>query len=160
MGKSPAIKKSRLRFSSPLQRLPRVQKLIYHHMSRSNWGLQDVHEFHKKKGWKGIGYNYWISYDGTIYEARGESIGAHVRGWNDKSLGIGFQGDFDFQPMLEEQMQSGVWLTAYLMKKYGLRAKDVVGHKDLTPTTTCPGAHFPMNEMKQRAVSLLSQYKK
>ncbi|WP_185819589.1 hypothetical protein [Salibacterium salarium] len=32
------------------------------------------------KGWNGIGYNFWISFDGKIYEGRGLNQGAHCRG--------------------------------------------------------------------------------
>lgn len=152
----PTIHKPPLRFDGVLIPLRSVKKIVYHHMSRQEWDLNDVHEFHKQKGWKGIGYNYWIGYDGTIYEARGECIGAHVLGWNSKSLGIGFQGDFEVQQVTERQMESGAWLTAYFMEKYGLKLKDVVGHKDLNPLTICPGPNFDIMKMKQRVRSFLA----
>jgi len=149
------IKKGMLCFSSPLQPLPGVNVIVYHHMSRADWGLYDVHRFHKKKGWKGIGYNYWIGFDGSIYKARGEHVGAHVRGWNHRSIGIGFQGDYDVQQMPDKQLQAGAWLTAYFMKKYNLKERDIVGHKELSSDTTCPGANFPMEEMKRQAAAWL-----
>lgn len=151
------IKQTKLPFRSPLQPLPCVKKIIYHHMSRTDWNIYDVHEFHRKKGWNGIGYNYWIGMDGTIYEARGESVGAHTRGWNDQSIGIGFQGDYDIQQMPANQLESGAWLTAKFMGKYGLHDNDIIGHKEVSSETTCPGANFPIVEMKQRAVRMLNK---
>ncbi|CAO1308808.1 unnamed protein product [Diamesa hyperborea] len=48
-----------------------------------------------KNGWQDIGYNFCIGGDGLIYEGRGwQAMGAHTPGFNDKSLGICFLGDF------------------------------------------------------------------
>lgn len=39
--------------------------------------------------------SFMIGGDGQIYEGAGwHKVGAHARGWNSKSLGVGFIGDF------------------------------------------------------------------
>jgi len=145
------ILKANLEFSSPLTPLSRpVEKLIQHHMEHPSWTIFDVHEFHRyARGWKGIGYNYWISFGGTIYEARGHHVGAHAGApWNGRSLGIGYQGDFMRQYMTNAQLQAGIWLNKYLADKHSLTADDTVGHRGVS-STLCPGRNFRIAELKK-----------
>ena len=38
----------------------------------------DIHQWHKNKRWAGIGYHYFISKEGIIYECRQrDTVGAH-----------------------------------------------------------------------------------
>ncbi|CAH1110348.1 unnamed protein product [Psylliodes chrysocephalus] len=55
--------------------------------------IQDFHmeelEFHD------VGYNFLVGGDGQIYEGSGwHKVGAHTRGYNSRSLGLAFIGDF------------------------------------------------------------------
>lgn len=90
------IIKKDLKWNGRLRPLPRVEKLVQHHMSHPSWDIDQVHKYHRDSNkWAGIGYNYWIGFDGTIYEARGMHIGAHAGpNWNARSLGIGYQETF------------------------------------------------------------------
>ena len=46
-------------------------------------------------GWDDIGYNFLVGGNGKIYEGRGwDRVGAHVKNWNSKSVGISFIGTF------------------------------------------------------------------
>jgi len=57
---------------------------------------QTVHRWHTNKGWNQIGYHFFIELDGTIVVGRPiRLIGAHVRGWNKKSIGISYAGGVD-----------------------------------------------------------------
>jgi N-acetyl-anhydromuramyl-L-alanine amidase AmpD len=126
-------------------------------MAHPTWGFEDVHNYHRDgRGWAGIGYNYWIGFDGKIYEGRGLNIGAHAGAkWNPISLGIGYQGDFSKQKMTDEQLKSGILLNYQLAKKYGLTINDIVGHKDVS-ATDCPGNHFRMKELREGVAKRLN----
>ena len=146
------IIKPGLKFAGTLKLIQRVEKLVQHHMAHPTWDIYDVHRYHQSKGWIGIGYNYWIAFDGTIYEGRGLHVGAHVEGWNSRTIGIGYQGDFTKQKMTDAQLKAGIELNRWLGLKFGLFVSDIVGHRDLA-TTTCPGPNFRMDELR-RGVSL------
>jgi hypothetical protein len=142
-----------------------VAKLIQHHMEHPSWDVYQVHGFHLTRTymqpdgttgyWAGIGYSYWIGFDGTIYEGRGRMLGGHAGAdWNNRTLGIGYQGDFNSQNMTDEQVASGAWLNAVLLVESGLTPDDIIGHSAVSDTT-CPGANFRMGELKQAVRSLL-----
>lgn len=57
---------------------------------------QDVDRWHKQRGWKGIGYHYLITLDGTVEVGRKEEeIGAHTVNYNKNSIGICYVGGLD-----------------------------------------------------------------
>lgn len=128
--------------------LKQVEGIALHHMAHSTWNFNDVHAFHRdSRGWLGIGYNYWIGFDGTVYEGRGLSQGAHVKGYNEKLIGIGFQGDYDDLngSMPDAQYNAGVELIKWLKDQIPT-ARVVHGHSHWQ-STACPGKHFPLVEM-------------
>jgi len=137
-----------------------VEKLIQHHMAHRTWGFFQVHNYHKSlrhegRRWSGIGYNYWIGFDGTIFEGRGMMRGAQAGAiWNGRSIGIGYQGHFDHQQMTDEQVESGAWLNAKLVYTENLRLSAIVGHRNVRPRL-CPGRNFRMADLKNRAATLL-----
>lgn len=52
-------------------------------------GAAEIDKWHRKRGWLGIGYHAVIRRDGTLEYGRDlEEPGAHVRGYNDRSIGI------------------------------------------------------------------------
>ena len=74
----------------------RPNKIIIHHSARREWSPEEINEYHKAKGWKGIGYNFYITKDGTIYSCRPENAeGAHTIGENSSSIGICLEGNFE-----------------------------------------------------------------
>ena len=51
---------------------------------------------HKARGFKSIGYHYYITKDGMVYPCRPESEeGAHARHYNAHSIGICYEGGLD-----------------------------------------------------------------
>lgn len=144
------INKPNLKFSGSLQPINKnnVDKLVQHHMAHKSWDIYDVHNYHKNgNGWNGIGYNYWIGFDGTIYEGRGFNIGAHVKGHNSHTLGIGYQGDFTKQTMPDAQLKAGIALNKWLIGQLpNANKNDIIGHRDLA-NTSCPGKNFRMKEL-------------
>ena len=58
--------------------------------------LQALEASHRKRGFNGIGYHYYIHQSGEIVNIRPLGrIGAHVKGFNRNSIGICYEGGLD-----------------------------------------------------------------
>ena len=58
--------------------------------------LSEVDQWHRQRGWKGIGYHYLIRLDGTVERGRPETeVGAHCQNHNEHSIGICYVGGLD-----------------------------------------------------------------
>ena len=58
---------------------------------------RDIHQMHLGFGWHGIGYHRVICRDGLIQQGRPDFwMGAHVKGFNDVSLGVCLIGRSEF----------------------------------------------------------------
>lgn len=106
---------------------------------------REIDRWHRQRGFLRIGYHFVIKRDGTLQEAPDcrplTMIGAHVEGYNDKSIGIclvGGRGDND-QPednfTLDQKAELAL-LLEWLLKKYP--KAEIVGHRDLNPHKACP----------------------
>ena len=122
--------------------------IVFHHADSKSLSPEEINEIHKEKGWDGIGYHYYIREDGTIYSGRPEEcIGSHVYGDNKDSLGICLEGNFEEEEPTEEEIESLVNLSVYLILKYNIPT--CKKHSDLY-NTLCPGRLFPMDEIEKR----------
>lgn len=121
--------------------------VILHHAAANHCSIEDIHKWHLENGWAGCGYHYLIRKDGNIYTGRPEAaIGAHCINYNDKSIGICTEGNFNNEAMEEVQYNSLVELTSMLLKKYGI--DKISGHGELN-TTDCPGKDFPLERIRR-----------
>lgn len=58
-----------------------------------DYDAKAIDTWHKQRGFKKIGYHYVVRLDGTIETGRSEQErGAHVKGFNDCSIGIVYVG--------------------------------------------------------------------
>ena len=56
----------------------------------------DLDTMHRRRGFNGTGYHYYIRKDGTTLITRPvERIGAHAKGFNAESIGICYEGGLD-----------------------------------------------------------------
>ncbi|WP_079494635.1 N-acetylmuramoyl-L-alanine amidase [Maledivibacter halophilus] len=56
----------------------------------------DIHRWYLERGWSGSGYHFLVPKDGEIHRGRPENtIGAHCKSHNTRSLGICVQGNYD-----------------------------------------------------------------
>ena len=56
----------------------------------------DLDVCHRRRGFNGVGYHFYIRKNGDIKSTREiERIGAHVRGYNARSIGICYEGGLD-----------------------------------------------------------------
>ena len=132
--------------------LSKVTGISIHHMAHPTADVKTVEGWHvNNQGYSAIGYNYFVAFDGTIYEGRGLNLGAHTLGYNNVTIGIGFQGNFHngtnlaLSDMSDVQFNAGLELIKWLKEKIPSIVK-VGGHKDYT-STACPGNMFPLYEM-------------
>ena len=141
--------------------LKKVDSIALHHMAHPTAGIKDVEKWHIDKGWRALGYNFWVAFDGTIYEGRGFNLGAGVDSQNDHIISIGFQGDYHntSAKMPDEQFNSGIDVINYVTKHVPT-ARFVAGHREFM-STACPGDYFPVEEMttlKKRGELSMAQY--
>lgn len=106
-------------------------------------GLKEIDTWHRERGWWGIGYHYVIRRDGTIEHGRPfDTIGAHVRGHNDSSIGICVVGGASNSVDKAEDnftVNQGIALHELLQQLCQIYPEaQVVGHKDLDDTRECP----------------------
>ena len=107
-------------------------------------GVEEIDQWHRQRGWVGIGYHYVIRRDGTVEEGRPVELpGAHVRGHNKYTIGIclvGGKGGFNFTIA---QMDALRILKIQLEQRFG--DKPWVGHTDLDSSKPCP--HFDVKSL-------------
>ena len=103
--------------------------------------MQFIQDFHMNtRGWKDIGYHYCIDDSGRIYEGVPDSIvGTHAGGANSGNIGISMMGYFESISPPPLMIQGLIDLYAYLAWHYGINPDSLMGHRDYTPTTGCPG---------------------
>ncbi len=114
-----------------------INKIVIHCSASPNGRedtAEDVHRWHKERGWDGIGYHYVIERKGKLVNGRPEYWqGAHASGHNNNSLGICLIGTDEFTI---EQWSILDNLLRKLNIKYPL-AK-IIGHNEIS-NKTCPG---------------------
>lgn len=136
------------KWAQPLSYNFKPNMIVYHHTAETNLTPHKIDEMHKKRGWAGIGYHFYIRKDGKIYRGRPENaVGTHAAGVNDRAFGIALEGNFNHEQVTSKQKKSLIALSKYLMKKYNIT--DLKRHKDIK-NTECPGKNFPFEEIKEK----------
>ena len=127
--------------------LSEVDSIALHHMAHMTANIFDVTGWHiDDNKWSWIGYSYFITTNGEIFEARGlKYLPAGVKDHNSHIISIGFQGDYNLKFMNYEQMKAGIDLIRYLKEKLP-NIKVVAGHNHWNDTS-CPGKNFPMDRI-------------
>jgi len=104
-------------------------------LDSSSVDAEQIDDWHKKRGWRCIGYHYVITRKGEVEKGRkNDQVGAHARGHND-TLGICMVGTQKFN---EYQWATLYKLVIELMIEFEFNANDVHGHNEYS-TKTCPG---------------------
>ncbi len=119
--------------------------------------IDDIRRWHLAKGWSDIGYHYVIEDGGMVSPGRPEDRpGAHVRGLNDRSLGICVTGHGDIEDFNLDQYFSLYTLLNQLCRKYHIYCTRVIGHREAhlkadvpDPHKTCPGVKVNMDHIRE-----------
>lgn len=104
--------------------------------------VEEIDAWHRKRGFKSIGYHYVIYLDGSIHKGReDDKIGAHCVGYNSRSLGVCYVGGLakdgktPKDTRTEEQKESLRKLLKMLKTKYP--EARIFGHRDFA-AKACP----------------------
>jgi len=111
----------------------------------------EIDQWHKDRGWSGIGYHYVIDRDGSVITGRHlNKTGAHVKGHNTGSVGVCLIGgrwpdgrwalatDKFADHFTAAQDKAVRELIADIQSRYPA-VKHITGHNDYTNTKGCPG---------------------
>jgi len=133
----------------------RINHIIFHCSATRadcDYSVEALRRDHIKRGFKGIGYHFYITRDGQTHTTRPiEQAGAHCRGHNRHSIGICYEGGLnpDGSPAdtrTEAQRKAMHQLTAGLLKIY--RNARLCGHRDLSPDRNGNGKVEPDEWLK------------
>ena len=90
-------------------------------------------------GFKDIPYHYLITQDGCVIQGRSlDVVGAHCKGFNQRSIGIclvGGKKGFDFTLLQIIQL---VLLLKHLCKQFNIAKSDIYSHYEFNKNKTCP----------------------
>ena len=96
-----------------------------------------------------VGYTYFLERDGRIIQTRTDTEQqAHVKGYNNDSIGLGVAGNHDYERPTIAQMISIKNLILRKMTEYTIHPNNVFGHRMFTNSKTCPGLKWPESEIK------------
>lgn len=151
----------------------KVTRIVIHCAATPNGRqntIEDVDSWHKQRGFrrdaeavakfnpeiKHVGYHYVIEIDGAIREGRSlDERGAHVKGWNSRSIGICMLGTDKFTAAQWESL--GFLVTSVKATKFP--DAGVVGHRDLFAGKTCPGfdvSAWLKNDMRPSQIHVIA----
>ena len=138
-------------FTKTLSARPFTRRIVIHHSASSpDTTVEDIHRWHLARGWSGIGYQYYIKGDGSVWEGRPEwTQGAHAyqdaqHEANTDGIGICLGGNFEINGPTDEQMQSLALLIMDIRTRY--QNIPVIGHNEVQ-ATSCPGKYFTWNQL-------------
>ena len=140
-----------LSFNEVLSPRQETNYIILHHsnVDGSHTAI-DIHHWHKNKGWAGIGYHYFINKKGDIFECRPhKTIGAHSIGFNNKSIGICFEGNFYKESMTEAQFSDEIVRILFFLN-LTYPNSSIVFCDELENRTETPIKGFKKEQLRQK----------
>jgi hypothetical protein len=136
----------------------RPDHIVIHHSASSDgetFNKDQLKRMHLQRGFSDIGYHAICEKVGPQYEViigrPTTQMGAHAKaqGFNHKSLGICFVGNFSKEKPDMTQLFFGIhrWIIPTMMH-LNIHPDRVIRHSDIAPTE-CPGLKFPWAEFKK-----------
>lgn len=121
-----------------------IQQIIIHCSATKpsiDIGKKEIDQWHRKRGWKKVGYHYIIRRDGTIEVGRPLlEIGSHARGYNKHSIGICYVGGVDASGRAEDnrtpEQKEALKLLVQDLKSI-FKSVEIYGHNELS-NKACP----------------------
>ncbi len=97
--------------------------------------VEDLEACHEARGFKGIGYHYYITRDGQLHFCRPERLpGAHARKYNQHSIGVCYEGGLNEKGRPADTRTPAQKATlASLLYSLKIDYPDaaIIGHRDL-----------------------------
>ena len=135
-------------FSSEEEYVPRSIQYIVVHCSATRANIPFTEEqllkCHLQRGFKCIGYHFYITRDGELHHCRPVSEpGAHVRGFNRHSIGICYEGGLDengYPADTRTQAQRFTLLDLLTILRHQYPKAQILGHYQLSASIhkACP----------------------
>jgi hypothetical protein len=112
----------------------------------------DVDRMHRQRGFRKIGYHFFLRLDGTREMGRSlEEVGAHVEGHNANSIGICYAGGVDARGKAKDTRtpeQRAAMRTLIVELKARFPHARICGHRDLSPDRDRDGRVEPHEWLK------------
>jgi len=150
--------------------------VIHHTAMHSDSTFADVVRVIQHRGWL-TGYHCVVLKDGSIHPfCRWDRYGNHAKGYNRRSLGLAFNGNFETDPAqpyanaggilgitrpTEEQLHAGAAVTALWCLLYEIPpdfGSTVLQHSQLAQKA-CPGSQFPSDAFHRLVETYLRNWK-
>jgi hypothetical protein len=141
-----------------MEQMGKVEYIAIHHTKREIDFPALIKLRHKLiKGWEDIGY-HWIIGNGRLFTEEGEIYagrqeiyaGAHVQGYNNRTIGIAVMGDFNSRFPSSKQMSSLLRLVKEKIEEYNVPVNHVLGHREFPNThTSCPGKNLSVEDIRK-----------
>ncbi len=111
-----------------------------------NIGADTIDRWHRSRGIASrrgpTGYHYIIRRDGMVELGRdSDAIGAHCRGWNDRSVGICLVGGINIDGDAEENYTDEQWVSlreTVEFMKVRFPDAEIAGHGEFNTSKDCP----------------------
>ena len=117
------------------------------------YSFEQCRRDHLRRGWKDIGYHYYITRDGVVHEGRKlEQVGAHCKDHNKHSIGICYEGGLDMAGhACDTRTKAQRRSIRHLLETLHERFPDaiIMGHRDLSPDLDGDGRIEPDEWLKQ-----------
>ena len=135
----------------------RPDHIVIHHSASKDGNTFDANTIkgmHLAKGWSDVGYHALVDNVGGEFSViLGRPItkmGAQAKGFNGRSLGICFIGNYELTEPDSAMIKTAVddWI-APMSLLLNIHPDRIIAHRDAPKArTVCPGKYFPMNELK------------
>lgn len=124
-----------------------INKIILHCAATpegKDFTVQQIDQWHRQRGFNGIGYHFVIYRDGSVHTGRDiNKVGAHCTGQNTGSIGICYiggcaaDGKTPKDTRTEAQKKALRELVEKLCQQYGISRNNVYGHNEFA-AKACP----------------------
>ena len=156
---------------NPKKRVPKkLQFIIFHYtgMKKESEAIDKLTNIQSE-----VSSHYFIKNDGSIitlvpdlYEAwhAGKSSWKNYKSLNQNSIGIEIANpghEFGYKQFSKKQIFSLLKLSKFLIKKYKISSKNILGHSDIAPERKKdPGEKFPWKYLSKNKIGLWHTLKK
>lgn len=141
-------------------RARRWRYIIIHHSGTNVGNAASFGRYHRRLGMRnGLAYHFVIGNgkgagNGEIEVGgrwRKQLQGGHVRSrrMNEIGIGICLVGNFEKTYPTKKEMESLVSLVKYLIRRYNIPKRRVLGHRDVN-STDCPGKNFSLTLLRRK----------
>ena len=116
--------------------------------------IQDIDKWHRARGFKKVGYHFYITKDGVIHIGRTlDEMGAHAKDYNDNSVGICYEGGLDVNGKAADtrtyEQKAALRALVSALRSLIPSIVRVVGHRDLSVDINGDGVISPKERMKE-----------